>query len=382
MWDAWARRWWKMHPNHNPFDIPSPGLDLVKHMIGCIEIEEVAYVFNSEDQDIHEQLPIYGAKGELSTYDYELWQHIDGRVEVEVSAAPVGSSYPKPEYIISDMIDKYYKVNFGYAYFRYGTVEFREFPALSLEFERDLLFWVNFCMWLLFISKEITWQELAVLGRMKDLCDQTETSIPNREYMWTALFGVLGGLNGGDPYYYAMAERFARNLYTMMKRRHDKVFEAQKGVFTDQMIKASEPMTLLDGDNIQRALEHGRIAGAQGFIHNLCLVVDLHGLRDFSPPRTRPESLMGEEVDVRWEEIARRWFGDKEAQFREEGSQFGDANSRLKATKQWFGNQGFEFSISDPRISNPQTRRPKRISRRRLPTRVSRNKLVESSSCM
>ena len=288
MWDAWARRWWREHRNHNHGVAPSIGLDLVKHMIGRVEACEVALVFNGEDQDMRKELPIYRSQHTLRTDNNKLWQHVNGRVEV-VTMESSGDTDAEPEY--SDgMIDKYYKVNFGYAYFRYGTVEFREFPALSLEWEGDILFWVNCCMWLLYISKEIAWRELTSIGRLKDLCDKTGT--PHREYMWMALFGVLGDLNGGDPYYYAMAERFARKLYTIMKRRHDEIFADYEGVFTGQMIKAFEPMTLLDGDNLHGALERGRIAGAQGFIYNLCLVVNTHGLDGFEQPQTRPESTV------------------------------------------------------------------------------------------
>ncbi|KAF8444372.1 hypothetical protein BGX38DRAFT_1271589 [Terfezia claveryi] len=307
MWAAWEKRWWREHPNHNPKDTPSIALDLVKRMIGLTETYEVALVFNGEDQDMRKEFQTYGAEDRLRTDDNKLWQHISGRVEVVTVSLlpPVESSGMETEH--SDgMVDKYYKVNFGYAYFNHGTVEFREFPAPSLEWEGDILFWVNFCMWLLYISKEIAWRELTGLGRLKDLCNKTET--PHLEYMWTALFGVLGDLNGGDPYYYAMAERFARKLYTIMKRRHDEIFVGHEGVFTDQMIKAFEPMTLLEGDNLHGALERGRIAGTQGFIYNLCLVVNTFRLEGFVPPETPPESPL-EDLELSSDEAQ---FGEED----------------------------------------------------------------------
>ena len=292
MWGAWTRRWWREHPNHNSEDIPSIGLDLVKHMIGRSRIAEVAVVFNDEDPDMRKELPSYAAEYELrmannsELWEHELWQHIDGTAKIATQLGePVGGNKGGSGTDNYGTVDKYYKVNLGYAYFRYGTVEFREFPALRLEWEGDLLFLVNFCMWLLSISNEIGWQELAVLGRLKDLCDKTGK--PHREFMWTALFGVLGHLNGGDSYYYAMAERFAKSLYTVMKRHHDETFVHDEGVFTDQMIKAFEPMTLLDGDKIHGTLEQGRIVGALAFIRSLCLIVNPLGLQDFVPPQPR-----------------------------------------------------------------------------------------------
>lgn len=137
---------------------------LIERFFACKSVAEVANLFNPAHPGNVYQTPL----------PESVRPQVRGTVHVK---GPGAENYS---------FSKYYKVNLGYAFFNYGTLEFREHPAGLTE--EDTFRWIDLCLRLISAASKLNKADLFNIARIKDL---SVGDTKSDDYMFLAFCSIL-----------------------------------------------------------------------------------------------------------------------------------------------------------------------------------------------